>query len=259
MLPALIAIYCTHDCRSACAAKLLKSKTSNQFISSGQTYKLAPSLFPSRGSMDLLVLRVSSLLMFVLLMLCILAEGATLFSELSESLAVYVTGADNSSPNGTKAGTNELFVTWALNSTAQVDDSAYRSVELKLCFGAPSQIDRRWRKTNDILSKDKSCSFDIGSPQPYQRAGNSTVWIVGNDIPFAQYFVRAYGLDSAGEKVAYGQSSNAQRTSNLFTVEPISGRRASIDIAAAVFSAFSVLSLCGFFLYEKMSAKGNKA
>ncbi|KAH6555953.1 hypothetical protein KP509_1Z214700 [Ceratopteris richardii] len=160
---------------------------------------------------------------------------------------------------GTKAGTNELFVTWALNSTAQVDDSAYRSVELKLCFGAPSQIDRRWRKTNDILSKDKSCSFDIGSPQPYQRAGNSTVWIVGNDIPFAQYFVRAYGLDSAGEKVAYGQSSNAQRTSNLFTVEPISGRRASIDISAAVFSAFSVLSLCGFFLYEKMSAKGNKA
>ncbi|KAH7438437.1 hypothetical protein KP509_04G014800 [Ceratopteris richardii] len=163
------------------------------------------------------------------------------------------------SSQGTKAGTDELFVTWVLNSTVQVDDSAYRSVELKLCFGAPSQIDRRWRKTNDILSKDKSCGFDVGSPQPYQRAENSTVWIVGNDIPFAQYFVRAYVLDSAGEKVAYGQSSNAQRTSNLFIVQPISGRLASIDIAAAVFSAFSVLSLFGFLLYEKMSAKGSKA
>ncbi|KAH7294824.1 hypothetical protein KP509_27G020500 [Ceratopteris richardii] len=208
--------------------------------------------------MDLAILRVVPFIMLVH-MSSIMAEGATLFSELSNSLTVSVTGADNTSPNGTKAGADELLVTWALNSAAQVDDSSYKTVELKLCFGAPSQVDRAWRKTNDILSKDKTCGFKIASPQPYNRAGNTTKWLVGKEIPFAHYFVRAYVLDSAGEKVAYGQSSNAQRTSNLFTIEPISGRHASIDIAAAVFSAFSVISLFGFFFYEKMSKRTSKA
>ncbi|KAH7294829.1 hypothetical protein KP509_27G020700 [Ceratopteris richardii] len=160
---------------------------------------------------------------------------------------------------GTKAGADELFVTWALSSAAQVDDSSYKTVELKLCFGVPSQIDRPWRKTNNVLSKDKTCGFNIGSPQPYNRAGNTINWLVRKEIPFAHYFVRAYVLDSAGEKVAYGQSSNAQRTSNLFRIEAISGRHASIDIAAAVFSAFSVISLLGFFFYEKTSTRGRKA
>ncbi|MCO5557312.1 hypothetical protein L7F22_010873 [Adiantum nelumboides] len=191
----------------------------------------------------------------VLLLSGSLAEGATLFSQLTNSLTVSVAGAQNSSPDGTRAGTDELYVTWGLSSTAGVDDSSYKTVELRLCFGPQSQADRAWRKTNDILSKDKTCLFGIGSPQPYTPAGNTTVWLVGKEIPFAHYFVRAYALDTSGEKVAYGQSSNAQKTSNLFTIEPISGRHASIDIAAGVFSAFSVVSLFGFFFYEKMRAK----
>lgn len=195
--------------------------------------------------------------MFGLVLLsCFIAEGATLFSELSHTLVVSVTGAQNSSANGTRAGSDELHVTWALNSTALngAVDSTYKTVELKLCFGAPSQVDRAWRKTHDSLSKDKTCLFDIAS-QPYTPAGNSVVWAVTKEIPSAYYFVRAYALDSAGEKVAYGQTSNALRTSNLFTIEAISGRHTSIDVAAGVFSAFSIVSLFGFFFYEKYAAK----
>lgn len=194
----------------------------------------------------------------LVLLACVVAEGATLFSQLSHTLVVSVVGAQNASANGTRAGSDELYITWSANSTALTGaaDGAYKTVELKLCFGAPSQVDRGWRKTQDLLSKDKTCLFDIAS-QPYTPAGNSVTWVVTKEIPSAQYFVRAYVLDAAEEKVAYGQTANAQRTSNLFSIEAISGRHKSIDIAAAVFSAFSIISLFGFFFYEKYTAKRN--
>ncbi|KAH7294830.1 hypothetical protein KP509_27G020800 [Ceratopteris richardii] len=148
---------------------------------------------------------------------------------------------------------------WVLNTTAQADDSAYRTVELKLCFGAPSQVDRAWRKTNEILpprTKPAGSTSAHASSTTVQEMQLSGWW---ERRSLSYYFVRAHVLDSAGEKVAYGQNSNAKRTSNLFTLEPISGRHASIDIAAAVFLAFSVISLFGFFFYEKISAEGSKA
>ena len=156
-----------------------------------------------------------------------------------------------------RAGSGHIHVTWApVNSS--VDDSSIQTLMLKLCFGASSQVDRPWRKSNDLLSKDKACSFNIGS-QAYSKGGNGTVWMVGKDVPFAYYFVRAYGVDSLGEKIAYGQSTDNKMVTSLFSVEPITGRHTSIDIAAGVFSAFSVLSLLGFFVVEKSFAKKAKA
>ncbi|KAI5062126.1 hypothetical protein GOP47_0022665 [Adiantum capillus-veneris] len=123
------------------------------------------------GKMDQSSLCIASLLAVVLLSGNLHADGATLFSQLTNALTVSVAGTQNSSQvNGTRAGTDELYVTWALSSAAEVDDSTYKTVELRLCFGPPSQIDRAWRKTNDVLSKDKTCLFDIGSPQPYTPA-----------------------------------------------------------------------------------------
>lgn len=118
-------------------------------------------------------------------------------------------------------------------------------------------MDRSWRKTNDLLSKDKTCTIDIAT-QPYTgAAGNSTTWTVGKAVPEATYFVRAYAMDASGEKVAYGQTTNKNKTSDLFVVEPISGRHVSIDIAAGVFSAFSVITLFSFFFLERRKFKKN--
>lgn len=132
--------------------------------------------------------------------------------------------------------------------------SAYSAVEARLCFGAVSQVDRAWRKTNDLLSKDKTCLFHMTS-QPFTPTGNNASWTVTKEVPFAHYFVRVYVTNAAKEKIAYGQTSDAKRTTNLFTIEPITGRHASIDIAAAVFSAFAVISLFGFYFLEKRGSR----
>jgi len=182
------------------------------------------------------------------------ATAGVLFSSLPRTLGV--TATINSTSNVAKAGIDQVLVSWWVNQSASPVDSRYKNVQLKLCFPPVSQVDRGWRKSNDDLKMDKTCQFDI-IEQPYNSniKNNTATWTVKKNVPTAKYFVRAYVLDASGTEVAYGQSTNKNKSTNLFSVESISGRHASLDIATAVFSAFSVLSLSGFFLVEKMSAR----
>nr|QLC27857.1 nitrate transport NRT3.1 [Dianthus spiculifolius] len=146
------------------------------------------------------------------------------------------------------AGVGKITVTWALNKT-NADTSKYSKVALKLCYTKASQIDRPWRKTEDELFKDKTCQHEVAT-KPYAASGNSVDYIVLKDVPTGHYFVRAYVVDATGVKVAYGQTQGV----DLF-ITAITGRHASIDIAAGVFSAFSVVSLAFFFYLEKKKSK----
>ena len=148
-------------------------------------------------------------------------------------------------------------MTWKLNTTAATNTTAYGKVATKLCFAKESQVLRSWRATNDNLKKDKTCLYAIAS-QPFTPLGNATSYYLPRSIPGANYCVRAYALDAAGNQVAYGQSS-PDRVANTFTVIPISGRHASIDVAVAVFSVFSVGCLFAFFILENIYLKRKKA
>ncbi|GAB4860634.1 hypothetical protein Ancab_035796 [Ancistrocladus abbreviatus] len=156
-----------------------------------------------------------------------------------------------------KAGVDQITVTWGLNQslTAGSVDSVYKTTKLKLCYAPISQKDRPWRKTvNDNLAKDKTCQFIIVS-RPYTPSISTFNWTVTKDIPTAVYFVRAYAFNAQSKEVAYGQTTDATKSANLFQVQGISGRHASIDIASGVFSAFSLVSLAFFFYWEKRKAK----
>lgn len=157
-----------------------------------------------------------------------------------------------------KAGENQITVTWSHNNTSPSGtDSTYKTVKVKLCYAPISQVDRSWRKTVDDLKKDKSCQFNIVT-KPYSASNNTFTYTVERNIPTATYFVRAYAFNSAGEEVAYGQTTDAHKTTNLFDIQGITGRHASLDIASICFSAFSVVSLVGFFFLEKRKAKASQ-
>lgn len=154
---------------------------------------------------------------------------------------------------------DNITVTWGVNQTLPAGtDSAYKTIKVKLCYAPASQTDRAWRKTEDNLSKDKTCQFTIVS-RPYTKNNQSFTWTVERDVPTATYFVRAYALNSEGAQVAYGQSTDAHKTTNLFEIQAITGRHVSLDIASVCFSAFSVLALFGFFANEKRNAKTTEA
>ncbi|RWW51232.1 hypothetical protein BHE74_00042439 [Ensete ventricosum] len=154
------------------------------------------------------------------------------------------------------AGLDQIKVSWKLNeSTPASADSGYKKVKVLLCYAPVSQVDRGWRKTDDHLKKDKTCQFKV-TTQPYSSGGGgSFVYSVERKIPTGTYFVRAYALDSGDTEVAYGQTTNAGKTANLFDVVGITGRHASLDVAAGCFSAFSILALVFFFVVEKRKAK----
>ncbi|XP_062169619.1 high-affinity nitrate transporter 3.1-like [Alnus glutinosa] len=197
------------------------------------------------------------LLASLLLFFCLAGTcyGIVLFSSLPRTLVV------TASPNQGQvlvAGEDKITVTWGVNQTlAAGTDSAYKTIKVKLCYAPISQVDRAWRKTVDNMAKDKTCQFQIVA-KPYD-ASNKTVQsfelTVERDVPSATYFVRAYAYNSEDVVVAYGQTTNAHKTTNLFEIQSITGRHMSLDIAAICFSGFSVLSLAGFFVAEKRRAK----
>lgn len=199
-------------------------------------------------------------LRYIVVISCLVASAnaGVQFSSLPRSLAVTVTiiSSAPAAPNVAMAGRDQLVVSWWVNKSSSPAVSEYKNVEVKLCFAPVSQVDRRWRKSNNDLKKDKTCQFDM-SEQPYNSniKNNTITWTVKRDVPKGTYFVRAYALNASGSEVAYGQSSNKNKTSDLFMVDPISGRHASLDLASVVCAAFSIVSLFAFFILEKWSAQ----
>ncbi|WOL11325.1 high-affinity nitrate transporter-activating protein 2.1-like [Canna indica] len=189
----------------------------------------------------------------LLLMCCVGSSMAVFFSSLPKTLIVT---ASPTPGQALYAGVDQINVTWSLNQSLPAGaDSAYKKVKLLLCYPPVSQADRPWRKTEDHLQKDKTCQFKM-VVQPYGRATRgSYVYTIERSIPTGTYFVRAYALDADDTQVAYGQTTDAKKTANLFDVVGISGRHASLDIAAASFSAFAVVALVFFFMLEKRKGK----
>ncbi|KAJ7945804.1 High-affinity nitrate transporter [Quillaja saponaria] len=194
-------------------------------------------------------------LLLVLSCLAIPCHGNVLLSSLKNTLVVT---ASPKQGQVLKAGEDEITVTWNLNQTYPAGmDSAYKTIKVKLCYAPISQVDRAWRKTVDNLGKDKTCQFKIVA-RPYD-VFNKTVqrfqWVIERDVPEATYFVRAYAYDSNDKEVGYGQTTDAHKTINLFEIHAITGRHMTLDICSICFSAFSVVSLLGFFVAEKRRTK----
>ncbi|GJP50856.1 hypothetical protein CLOM_g10011 [Closterium sp. NIES-68] len=210
-------------------------------------------------------------ILFTLALACITAANATvdpksvLFSSLSRAIVVTATVNGNNVTNGTAMtySKDEMAIHWHLNQSVAGGDAAFKKVVLQLCFGAPSQNARPWRQPNDVVSHSKNCKYTIAS-QPYNAAGNSTVWRPSQDTPGAQYFVRAWVLNStdasatvSANSVAYGQNTDPSMSSNLVVVQPFSGTAVGINIYIICVSVVSYAALAAFFFYERW-AKKNK-
>ncbi|XP_076945858.1 high-affinity nitrate transporter 3.1-like [Bidens hawaiensis] len=188
----------------------------------------------------------------LLLSFFVAATRGSYFSQLKDTLTVTATH-----PQGQvlKAGDDQITVTWRFNQTYPAGtDSDYKTVKVKLCYAPISQKDRKWRKTEDHLKKDRTCQHKIVA-RPYAASNNTFTYTIKKDIPTGVYFVRAYALDAQDVEVAYGQTTDAHKTTNLFEIQAITGRHKSLDITSVCFSAFSVVSLAGFFYMEKRKAK----
>ncbi|GAA0185795.1 transporter [Lithospermum erythrorhizon] len=191
-----------------------------------------------------------------ILLSCLAATcyGEVHFSSLKDHKNLVVETTNIGNKDALKAGENDIVLKWSINpNVSSTTSSAYKKVKAKLCFAPISQQDRAWRKTEDSIKKDKTCQFNIFEGE--YNSSNTFTYRVERDIPTGTYFVRVYVYDSNNAEVAYGQSTNDAKVEPLFTIKAISGRHATLDICSVVFSAFSIVSLFGFFYMEKRQAK----
>ncbi|KAG2247647.1 hypothetical protein Bca52824_087275 [Brassica carinata] len=185
------------------------------------------------------------------------SHGATkqrLFSDLEKG-ALDVT-AKPSRQGVLDAGIDKLSITWKLSSTAK-KQANFTTIKVNLCYAPVSQVDRPWRRTENELFKDKTFPHKIIT-RAYNKSSQSFKYTLDRDIPTGTYFVHTLqenSVDAKDHEVAFGQSTNEAKTTNLFSVQAISGRHKSLDIASVCFSVFSVLALLVFFVNEKRKAK----
>ncbi|KAI6686618.1 hypothetical protein NL676_032531 [Syzygium grande] len=198
-------------------------------------------------------------LVLVLLRSLMSCHGGVLLSTLPRTILV---SASPQPGQVLKAGEDTVTVKWSFNQSVLTsqDNETYKTIKATLCYAPVSQDDRAWRKTFDDLSKDKTCQFTIVE-EPYaatdanNASARSFEWTIQKYVPTATYFVRAYAYDSDGIEKAYGQTTDEKKTADLFRIESISGRHASLEIAAGCFSAFALASLFGLFWAEKAKKK----
>lgn len=119
-----------------------------------------------------------------------------------------------------KAGFDTITITWAYNTNLTVPDTNYTTVEAKLCYAPVSQAGRDDRKTDDNLDLDKTCPFDI-TDALYKRSNNTFIWTIPRDTPSATYFVRVYVINAKNHEIAYGQTTDAAKTTNLFQIDGV--------------------------------------
>ncbi|GJT08690.1 high-affinity nitrate transporter 3.1-like protein [Tanacetum coccineum] len=124
-----------------------------------------------------------------------------------------------------KAGVDSIMIMWSYNlsfmaTSPDTNHTNYNTSKGYLCYAPVSQMGRDDRKTDDLLDEDKTCPVEI-IQMPYQRANNSYTWLIPSNTTTATYFVRVY-IDKANKhEIAYGQSTNENKTTNLFQIDGV--------------------------------------
>eukprot|EP01025_Chloroclados_australasicus_P049757 TRINITY_DN568_c0_g1_i10.p1 TRINITY_DN568_c0_g1~~TRINITY_DN568_c0_g1_i10.p1 ORF type:complete len:220 (+),score=21.93 TRINITY_DN568_c0_g1_i10:168-827(+) len=123
------------------------------------------------------------------------------------------------------------------------------SIEIRRCFSAVYTVNRKWRKSNDIIRKDKQCK-KIGSVDVPQDSAEklSFKYTIPSDTAEATYFIRLLAKCS-DEKYDYcGNDDNYQ--SDLYAVEPMDSIPPGLVVGVIIAIILAPTFLVAYFVYE---------
>ncbi|KAF6262132.1 hypothetical protein COO60DRAFT_674518 [Scenedesmus sp. NREL 46B-D3] len=147
---------------------------------------------------------------------------------------------------------DKLQVTAALKETPlkTIDDLTPKRFVIKACYTKPSAVDRPWRKSNDVIDKDKSCPFIIRS-QELVGSNYTVEWPIPANMTKAAWYATVLVQCENGTLNSYCQFDNTL-DKNYFGTNIINSTPTSMIIATAICAAIGPLFLAGYFIKDFM-------
>uniref|UniRef100_A0A383VNL4 High-affinity nitrate transporter n=1 Tax=Tetradesmus obliquus TaxID=3088 RepID=A0A383VNL4_TETOB len=152
---------------------------------------------------------------------------------------------------------DKLQVTAALKGKTlkTIDDLTPKRVVIKACYSKPSATDRPWRKSNDVIDKDKSCPFVIKSTELNVSSTSYSIdWPIPKNMTKAAWYATVLVLCENGTLNSYCQFDNTVNKT-YFGTNIINSTPTSMIIATAVCASIGPLFLASYFIKDFMGRK----
>lgn len=154
-----------------------------------------------------------------------------------------------------QAAKDSVLIHYSVLPSATLPQQA-TNITIQACYSNFSQIDRAWRKSNPLISKDKSCPFKI-LPAPGKLAfsplGGNATWKVPATVPVGTYYIRVYAMCKT--PTGLSPCGLGQSLPGFFQVNKINSTPAGLvggTIGAMFLGPFTLFA---YFCYERMSRK----
>ncbi|KAI8465807.1 MAG: hypothetical protein J3K34DRAFT_525056 [Monoraphidium minutum] len=135
-----------------------------------------------------------------------------------------------------------------------VDSLKAQTVVLRLCFSKPFTVDRPWRKANDAIDRDRSCSQTVAKMPLASNNTYTATWNVPKGAPKATWYAQVLVECANGTSTSYCQFDNTADVAYLGT-KIIDSTPVSMTVAVAVCSAIAPTFLAAFFIKEHFLKK----
>jgi hypothetical protein len=144
-----------------------------------------------------------------------------------------------------QANQDSVLIRYAVKPEYSVNETS--TIRIQACYGPNNIVDRPWRKYNNVISKNKQCSFDLVTNLPPQ--GEYTYFISEN-TPSSVYFIQVLEICADGTYCSFGNST-------YFNVNQIADTPAWLMGITGGLAALGPLTLIGFFVFEHKMKKKN--
>ncbi|KAF8071332.1 NRT3.2 [Scenedesmus sp. PABB004] len=145
---------------------------------------------------------------------------------------------------------DKLQVTAALKAAPlrTIDNLPPTRIVVKACYTKPSSTDRPWRKSNDVIDKDKSCPFIIKSAE-LNATSFTFDWPIPKNMTKAAWYASVLVQCTNGTLTSFCQADNTKNATYWGTTI-INSTPPGMVVATAVCSAIGPLFLGGYFVKD---------
>jgi hypothetical protein len=150
---------------------------------------------------------------------------------------------------------DKLQVTATLTSSPlkTIDNLPAKKVVFRACYTKPSIADRPWRKSNNVIDKDKSCPFTMKS-MDINGTSYTVEWPIPKGMTRAAFYTQVMVQCMNGTEPAFCQYDTT-KNQTYFGATMIDGTPKGMIVATAVCSAIGPLFLGSYFIKDMLSRK----